>query len=97
MCTFECSDKLRYSGIDTMYVRVKLLYKHDRTPQGFLKKRIPAPCPNDSKERSVSEIRQNDLAFQMNTTSLEVLLEVLSSLLIMEPDVKKGKRIRRSK
>ena len=105
MCVFECSNKLRYSGIDIVYVGVKLLYKHDRTPlykhdrtpQGFLKERILAPSPNDSWEMSVSVIWQNDLAFRMNAASLEVLEEVLLSLLIKEPDVKRGKRIRRSR
>ena len=37
MCTSKCSNKLRYNGIDAVYVGVKLLNKHDGTPRGFLK------------------------------------------------------------
>ena len=31
-CTLECCNKLRHRGIDTVYIKVRLLYKHDRTP-----------------------------------------------------------------
>ena len=77
-----------------MYIGVKLLYKHDGTPQGSLKKRFPAPSSNDSRERSVRKIQQNNLAFQMNATFLEVHQKVLSSLLITKPNMKRGNRIR---
>ena len=73
MCTFECSNKLRYIDIDVMYIGEKLLYKHDETPQRTLKKRCPASTPNDIGEMSFGKVRQDNLAFQMNTMVLEVL------------------------
>ena len=36
-CTLKCSGKSRYRGINTMYIGVKFLYKHHRTPHGSLK------------------------------------------------------------
>ena len=44
---------------------------------------------NDRGKVDVGKVRQNDLAFRMNASSREVLREVLSGLLIMEPN-KKG-------
>ena len=73
MCTFECSNKLRYIGIDVVYIGVKIQYKHDGTPQMTLKKRCLAPTSNDIGEMSFDKVRQDNLAFQMNTTILEVL------------------------
>ena len=35
-CTSECRNKLRHRGIDAMYVRVELMYKHDETTHKFL-------------------------------------------------------------
>ena len=79
-----------------MYVGVKLLCKHDGTPQGYLTKRFPAPSSNDRRERSVGKVRQNNMAFRMNATFLKVLKEVLLGLPIMEPNVKRGnERIKR--
>ena len=89
MCTSECSNKLRYIGIDVVYIGVKLLYKHDGTPQRTLKKRCPALTPNDIGEMSFGKVRQDNLAFQI------VLREVFSSLLITEPNVEGDVRIRR--
>ena len=94
MCTSECSSKLRYTGIDVMYIGVKLLYKHDGTPQKSLKKRFLTLSLNDSRERSVGKVQQDNLAFQMNATFLEVLQEVLSGLLIMELNVEGRNGIR---
>ena len=93
--TSKCSSKLRYRGIDVMYFGVKLLYKQDETSQGSLKKRFLTLGPNDSGERSVGEVRQDNLAFQMNATFLKVLREVLPGLLIMESNVDGDWRIRR--
>ena len=73
-----------------MYIRVKLLYKHDRMPQRSLEKRFPAPSSNDSEERSVGKVRQDNLVFWMNAMFLKVLREVLSGLLIPEPNVEGG-------
>ena len=95
MCTSKCHGKLRYRDIDTMYIRVELLYKHDGTPQGSLTKRFLGPSSNDSKERSFSKVRQNNMALRMNATFLKVLKEVLLGLPIMEPNVKRGNEIRR--
>ena len=89
-CTSKCSSKLRYKGIETVYIGVKLLYKHNRTPQGSLKQRFLASSFNDSMKRIVDKIRQDNLAFRMNATFLEVLQEVLSGLLIPEPNVEGG-------
>ena len=96
MCTLKCRGKLRYRGIDTVYVGVKLLYKHDGTPQGSLTKRFLVLSPNDRKEMNVGKIWQNNMALWMNATFLKVLKEVLFCLPIMEPNVKRGNgRIRR--
>ena len=94
MCISECYGKLRYRGIDIVYIGVKILYKHDETPHGSLKKRFPPPSPNDSREKSVGKIRQDNMALRMNATFLEVLREVLSGLLITKPNVEGSKRIR---
>ena len=77
-----------------MYIEVKLLYKHNGTPQGTLKKRFPASNPNDNKERSFGKIQRDNLVFWMNATFLEVLQEVLSGILITEPNVKGDGRIK---
>ena len=63
-----------------MYIGVKLLYKHDGTPQGYLTKRFPTPSPNDRRVRSVEKVQQNNMALQMNATFLKVLKEVLLGL-----------------
>ena len=89
---YECCNKLRDKGIDAVYVGVKLLYKHDGTPRGSLKQRFPTPSSNDFRERSVGKNQQNHLVVQMNATFLEVLREVLLGLLIIELDVRGGKR-----
>ena len=78
-----------------MYIGVKLLYKHDKTPQRSLKKIFLAPSPNDSRERNVRKVQQDNMTLWINTTFLKVLREVLTGLLITEPNVKKGKRTRR--
>ena len=70
------------------------MYKHDGTPHGSLKKRFLALSPNDSGERNVNKIQQDNLAFQMNATFLEVLQEVLLGLFIMEPNVERDRRIK---
>ena len=95
MCTSNERSKLRYRGIDAMYIGVKLLYNHDQTPQWTFTERSPTSGLNDGGERSVSKVQQNDLAFRMNNTSLKVLREVLSGLLIMKSNVKRGKSRRK--
>ena len=79
-----------------MYIGVKLLYKHDGTPQWSLTKRFPAPSLNDSIEKSVEKFQQNNMALWMNATFLNVLKEVLLGLPVTEPNVKRGNgRIKR--
>ena len=75
----------------------KLLYKHNRTPQGFLHKRIPLPSLNDIGWRSVEKVRQNNMTLQMNIMFLKVLKEVLLGLPITELNVKRRDRIRRGR
>ena len=94
-CTSECKNKLRYSGINTVYVGVKLLNKHDRTTHGFLVERFPSLSLNDIRQHSVREIRQNDLMFWMNAMILEVHKEVRLGHLITEPNMRWNRRIKR--
>ena len=75
----------------------KILYKHHRTPQGFLHKRIPVLSPNDTGWRSVRKVRQNNMTLQMNIMFLKVLKEVLLGLPITELNVKRRDRIRRGR
>ena len=56
MCTSKCHGKPRYRGIDTVFIGVKLLYKHDGTSQGSLIKRFLALSPNDRRERNVGKV-----------------------------------------
>ena len=56
-----------------MCIGVKLLYKHDGTPQGSLTKRFPTPSSNDGVERSVGKVQQNNMVLRMNATFLKVL------------------------
>ena len=79
-----------------MYIGIKLLYKHDGTPKGYLIKRFPTLSPNDCRERSVGKVRQNNMALRIDATFLKVLKEVLLGLPITELNVKRGnERIRR--
>ena len=60
--------------------------------QGSLTKRFLASSLNDSRERSVGKIRQNNMALRMNAMFLKVLKEVLLGLHIMKLNVKRGNR-----
>ena len=57
MCAFEYRSKLKDRGINRMYIGVELLYKHARTPQGFITKRFPIPRAKRTKKRRVWKIR----------------------------------------
>ena len=57
MCTFECYDKLRHRGIDTMHDGIKLLYEHGGTPQGYLTKRFPFSSVNDIEKMSIGKVQ----------------------------------------
>ena len=63
MCSSKYYSKLRDRGIDGVHVGVELLYKHARTPRGFLVERFPTPRVKRTRKRYVWKIRQNDLAF----------------------------------
>ena len=78
-----------------MYIGIKLLYKHDGTPQGSLTKRFPTPSLNDSTEKSVGKVWQNNMALWINATFLKVLKEVLLGLPIIKLNEKRGDRIRK--
>ena len=60
--------------------------------QGSLTKRFLASSLSDSRERSVSKIRQNNMALRMIAMFLKVLKEVLLGLHIMKLNVKRGNR-----
>ena len=68
-----------------MHVGVKLLDKHERTSDQEVTQWLPFLTVNDNGKVNVDEVRQNDLAFQMNTSSRKVLQEFLVSIIIMEP------------
>ena len=63
-----------------MYIGVKLLYKHDRTSHGSLKNRFPALSLNDSEERSVGKVRQDNLAFLMNAMKIYIYIYIYREL-----------------
>ena len=93
-CTSNASRKERYWKIETMHVGVKILDQHGRTSDWDITQWLPSPTVNDSRKVSVSEVRQNDSAFRMNTSSRKVLREVLSGILITELNMRRS-RIRR--
>ena len=97
MCASDYLSKLRDKGIDGMYVRIELLYKHIGTPWGFLTKRCPTPRAKRTGKRSVWKVRQNDLMFRMNHLIREVLNKVLLGVRITEPNSirNRGKRRKR--
>ena len=92
--TLNASRKERYWKIKTMHVGVKLLNQHGRTSDRDVTQWLPSPTVNDSGKVSVSEVRQNDSMFRLNTSSRKVLWEFLSGILITEPNVRRS-RIRR--
>ena len=55
MCTSDMRSKLRYRGIDTVHIGVKLLYDHGGTPQWYLTKRFPSPSVNDIREEEEND------------------------------------------
>ena len=92
--TSSASRKERYWKIETMHVGVKLLDQHGRTSDQDVTQWLLSLTVNDSGKVNVGEVRQNDSAFQMNTSSRKVFREVLSGILIMEPNMRMS-RIRR--
>ena len=92
-----CSTSDIRSGVTTIRVSQNVMVNWGTEvsiPYGSLKKRFPPSSPNDSGERSVGKIRQDNMALQMNATFLEVIQEVLSGLLITKSNVEGSKRIR---
>ena len=93
-CTSNASRKERYWRIESMHVEVKLLNQHKWTCDWDVTQWLPTPTMNDIEKVSVGEVCQNDSTFRMNTSSRKVLWEVLSGILIMESNRRRG-RIRR--
>ena len=83
--TSNASKEKRYRTINPVHVGVKLLDKHERTSHWDVTQWLPFPIMNDSGKVSVGEVRQNDLAFRMNTSSRKVLREFLMGIIITEP------------
>ena len=94
--TSNASMKGRYWRINFMHVGVKILDQYRRTNNRDVTQWLPTPIVNDSGYVNVGEIRQNDSVFRMNTSSRKFLWEVLSSILIMEPN-RRGGRIKRQR
>ena len=69
-----------------VHVGVELLDKHERTYDRDVTQRLPSPTVNDRGKVSVGKVRQNDLAFQMNASSREVLRKCLKGIIITEPN-----------
>ena len=70
-----------------MHVGVKILDQQGWTSDRDIIQWLPFPTVDDTGKVSVGEIRQDDLAFRMNTSSRKVLKEVWFGLLITEPDM----------
>ena len=93
--TLNASMKERYWRIKSMHVGVKLLDQHGRTYDQDVTQWLPTPTVNDIGKVSVGKVHQNDLVFQMNTSSRKILREVLSGILITEPVMRSRIRGRR--
>ena len=89
--TSNASKEERYWTINPMYVGVKLLDEHERASDRDVTQWLPFLTVNDSGKVSVGEVRQYDLAFQMNTLSRKVLRECLMGIIVTEPKIEKGK------
>ena len=89
--TSNVSMKKRYWRNNSMHLGVKLLDQHERTCDWDVTQWLLTPTMNDIGLVSVGEVRQNDSAFQMNTSSRKVLREVLLGILITEPDMRRSR------
>ena len=95
--TSNASEEKRYRMINPMHVEVKLLDKHERTSDRDVTQWLPSPTVNDKEKVDVGKVQQNDLAFQMNAMSREVLRKCLKGIVITEPNMRRwGIRRRRS-
>ena len=83
--TSNTSKEERYWTINPVQVGVKLLNEHKRTSDRDVIEWLPFPTVNKNGKVSVSEVRQYDLAFWMNTSSRKVLQECLVGIIITEP------------
>ena len=92
--TLNASKEERYWTINLVHVGVKLLDEHERTSDRDITQWLPFSIVNDSGKVSVGEVRQNDLAFRMNTSSRKVFRECLTGIIITKPK-REGGRIRR--
>ena len=71
--TLNASRKERYWKIESIHVGVKLLDQHGWTNDWDITQWLPSPTVNDNGKVNIGEVRQNDLAFRMNTLSRKVL------------------------
>ena len=93
-CTSKASRKERYWKIESIHVGGKILDQYEWTSDWDVTQWLPSSTVNDSGKVNVGEVRQNNLAFLMNTLSRKVLQEVLLGIFITKPNMKRS-RIRR--
>ena len=86
--TSNANEKERCWMINPVHVRVELLDKHERTCDRDVTQWLPSPTVNDKRKVSVGKVRQNNLVFQMNASSREVLQKCLEGIIIMEPKIR---------
>ena len=92
--TLNVSEEKRYWTINLVHVGVKLLNEHERTGDRDVTQWLPSPTANDRGKVGVCEIRQNDLAFQMNALSREVLRKCLKGIIITKLNARRWRIIR---
>ena len=86
--TSNASEEKRYSTINPVHIRVKLLDKHERTGDWDVTQWLLSPTVNDRGKVSVDKVRQDDLVFRMNASSREVLRKCLKGIIITELDMR---------
>ena len=89
--TSNVSEEKRYWTINPVHVGVKLLDKYKRTCDRDVIQWLLSLTINDRGKVSVGKVQQNDLAFQMNASSREVLRKCLKGIIITEPDSRRRK------
>ena len=74
--TFNASAKMRYWSIESEHIGVKLLYDHGGISDQDATQWLPTLTVDDNGKDSIRKVRQNNLAFRMNTSLWEVLWKV---------------------
>ena len=87
--TSNVSEEKRYRTINPMHVGVKLLDKHGRAGDRDVIQWFLSLTMNDRGKVGVGKVQQNDLAFQMNAMSREVLRKCLKGIIITELDMRR--------